>query len=174
VEPPGTRDVKAALAVAATVALVPVPVGVGPRFQPAPAAHGACRAGSVQAGRRMHLELFAAGRVVLVPAGIGLRGARFRYGRAVGARCRTALWTTDPSGIVRFTGTRTLGDLFRVWGRTLAPNRLLDFPGRVRLYRNGDRLPLDPRRLALRDGDELVLEVGPYIPPHRSYLFPHG
>jgi hypothetical protein len=24
----------------------------------------------------------------------------------------------------------------------------------------------------LRDGDELVLEVGGYVPPHRSYRFP--
>lgn len=164
---------KAALAAAAaTLALAPFPIGAGPRFHPAPAARGACIAAPLTAGRRVHLELFAAGRVVVVPAGIGLRGARFRFGRAVAARCRGALWTADPSGVVRFAGARTLGDLFRVWGRTLERDRLLDFRGRVRLYRNGLRLPVDPVRLVLRDRDEVVLEVGPYVPPHRMFRFP--
>ncbi|HZT16916.1 MAG TPA: hypothetical protein VFA19_13310 [Gaiellaceae bacterium] len=161
-----------ALAAAATAALLPVPIGVGPRFHPAPAAHGACRPGPIAGGARVHLELFAARRVVIVPAGIGLRAARFRYGRAVAARCRTELWTLDPSGVVHVRGARTLADLFRVWGRALAPDRLLSFRGRVRVYRNGDRLGVDPRRVALRDRDELVLELGPYVPPHRTYRFP--
>jgi hypothetical protein len=43
----------------------------------------------------------------------------------------------------------------------------------VRVYRNGVRVRSDPRRVVLRDGDELVLEVGGYVPPHRSYRFPH-
>lgn len=163
----------AAAALVAAAALMPVPIGVGPRFHPAPAAHGDCRPGSsLAAGRRMHLELFAAGRVVLVPAGIGLRDARYRYGRAVDARCRTELWTTDPSGVVRFAGSQTLRDLFRVWGRRLGPRRLLSFRGAVRVYRNGERVTVDPRTIALRGGDELVLEVGPYVPPHRTYRFP--
>jgi hypothetical protein len=42
----------------------------------------------------------------------------------------------------------------------------------VRVYRNGVRWRGDPRTLALRDHDEIVLEVGPYVPPHRSYRFP--
>lgn len=166
-------DVPAVLAtLTAAAALVPVPIGAGPRFHPAPAAHGACRPGPPAAGSRVHLELFAAGRVIVVPAGVGLRGARSRYGRVFGARCRADLWTADPSGVVRFRGARTLGAFFRVWGRRLEPRRLLSFRGPVRLYRNGERLRVDPRTLALRDGDELVLEVGPYVPPHREYRFP--
>ena len=159
-------------ALAAAAALLPVPIGAGPRFHPAPAVHGPCRPGPLDAGSRVHLELFAAGRVIAVPAGVGLRGARFRYGRAVDARCRAGLWTTDPSGVVWFQGGRRLGDLFRVWGRALGPRRLLSFRGAVRLYRDGDRVGVDPRALRLRDGDELVLEVGPYVPPHRTYSFP--
>jgi hypothetical protein len=52
-----------------------------------------------------------------------------------------------------------------------APLRLVSFHGRVRLYRNGARVPGDPWRLVLRDRDELVLEVGAYVPPHRRYRF---
>jgi hypothetical protein len=31
----------------------------------------------------------------------------------------------------------------------------------------------DPARIPLVDGDQLVVEIGGYVPPHRSYLFPH-
>jgi hypothetical protein len=119
----------------------------------------------------VHVELYAHRRVVVVPAAIGLRGTRFYFGRATAARCHGRLWTTDPSGVVRFEGAASLGDLFRVWGEPLRPARLLSFRGNVRLYRNGARVAGDPGRLALRDRDELVLELGPYIPPHRSYRF---
>jgi hypothetical protein len=98
---------------------------------------------------------------VIVPARIGVR-----------AGCRSRIWTLDPTGVVRFDRPATLGELFRIWGRTLRPSRLLGFAGSVRLYRNGVRRRGDPRTLVLHDRDELVLEVGPYVPPHRSYLFP--
>ena len=48
----------------------------------------------------------------------------------------------------------------------------MSFHGTVSLFRNGLPVRGDPRRLALRDGDELVLEVGGFVPPHRSYRFP--
>jgi hypothetical protein len=122
---------------------------VGPRYHP-PAIHARC---DHAAPNRVHLELFANGRVVLIPAPIGC-------------------WTRDPTGTLHYRGAPTLGDFFREWRQRLTPTRLLSFTGRVRLYRNGVRLGGDPRRLPLRDGDELVLEVGPYVPPHSSYLFP--
>ena len=152
-------------------ALLPIPIGVGPRYQPAPGAHGPCVRAPLETGLRVHVELFARGRVIVVPAAIGLRGARFRFGRATAARCHGRLWTIDPTGVVRFEGAASLGDLFRVWGEPLRPARLLSFRGNVRLYRNGVRATGDPGRLALRDRDELVLEVGAYVPPHRSYRF---
>lgn len=162
----------AAVAIAAVALLVPTPIGVGPRFHPAPAALGGCAPAPLVSGGRVHLELFAAGRVVIVPAGIGVRGGRDRFGRITAARCRGAVWTTDPTGVVHFQGARTLGGLFAAWGRRLRPGRLLSFRGPVRLYRNGVRMAGEPRLARLRDRDELVLEVGPYIRPHRSYRFP--
>jgi hypothetical protein len=109
---------------------------------------------------------------VIVPAAVGVGGAHKTLGRVRAARCRARLWTLDPTGVVHFTGRATLGDLFTVWGQRLANARLLTFRGVVRVYRNGVRWRGDPRTLALRDRDEIVLEVGPYIPPHRSYRFP--
>jgi hypothetical protein len=162
--------------VAATVlALVPTPIGAGPGYHPPPAAHGACVAAPFVTARdrgpRVHLELFAGGRVVIVPPAIGLRGPQLVLGRVVKARCRTRVWTTDPTGVATFDAGATLGDLFVAWGRALEPGRLLGFHGSVRVYVNGARRRIDPRALRLRDGDELVLEVGPYIPPHRRYRF---
>jgi hypothetical protein len=118
------------------------------------------------------VELFANRRVVIVPAAIGLRGARFSFARVTSARCRAQLWTTDPSGVVAFEPGSTLGDLFTVWGQALGLARLASFAGDVRLYRNGVLRRGDPRRLVLRDRDELVLEIRGYVPPHRSYRFP--
>jgi len=110
----------------------------------------------------VHLELFARGRVIVIPPDIGVRSAT----------CRARLYTRDPTGVVHFVAPSRLGALFRIWGRQLAPSRLLGFRGSPRLYVNGVLRRTDPRRLVLRDRDEIVLEVGPYVPPHRSYLFP--
>jgi hypothetical protein len=44
----------------------------------------------------------------------------------------------------------------------------------VLAFRNGVRVDGDPARIRLRDRDQLVLEVGGYIPPHRFYLFPRA
>jgi hypothetical protein len=153
-------------------ALVPTPIGVGPRYHPPPGVHAACLPGALTGAPRVHLELFADRRVVIVPAAIGLRGARFDLGRVTAARCRARVWTTDPTGVVGFAGAGTLGDVFAVWGQALGPARLASFDGAVSVFRNGHRVRGDPRRLPLRDGDELVLEVGGFVQPHRSYRFP--
>jgi hypothetical protein len=112
--------------------------------------------------RRVHLELFANGFAVVIPARIGLRGAH----------CRAQAWTDTPTGVVHYDRAARLGDVFAVWGMPLGRKRLLSFRGAVSLFRNGVRVRGDPRSLPLRNGDELVLETGPFIPPHRSFLFP--
>lgn len=161
----------------AVVALVPTPIGVGSRFHPP--AHGSlsalpsCVRAPLRQGLRVHLELFAQRRVVIVAAGIGLRAASFRHGDVVHARCRAPLWTVDPTGVVRLErpGLR-LGELFAIWGQPLGPVRLAGFHGRVSVFVDGVRRRGDPRGLALRDRAEVVLEVGGFVPPHRSFRFP--
>jgi hypothetical protein len=120
----------------------------------------------------VHLELFANRRVVIVPAAVGVRGARRSGGRVVGARCRARVWTVDPTGVIRLDGATTLADVFTVWGRTFGPTQLLGFHGSVTVFRNGARWSGDPRLLELHDRDQLVVEIGGYVPPHRSYRFP--
>lgn len=137
---------------------------------------GTCRPG-LGPRRGVHVEVFAADRVVLIPAGIGVRPPRrVVEGRIAAARCFGALVTVDPTGVLLLRrGERmTVADLFRSWGERLTADRLGPFRGRVRAYVDGARSAQDPARVILRRHAEIVLEVGPYVPPHRAYYFPPG
>jgi hypothetical protein len=163
-------------------------IGRGPRFRPpslgARAARaepiGAMRCTTGEPGSRRfgaHLELFAARRVVLVAPGIGVAPPRRRSGAYVrGGRCSYPVRTREPTGVIEVAhGTRaTLGDLFDVWGQPLSRTRMAGFTGRVRAYVGGRRVTADPRSIPLRPHAQIVLEVGGYVKPHRSYHFPPG
>jgi hypothetical protein len=126
-----------------------------------------------------HLEVFARGRVVIVPPGVGIARPRRRVGAAVrGGRCSYPARTTDPTGVIRFRPGRglDLGDVFAIWGQPLARHRLCGFASRarVRLYVNGRRFAGRPTALALRRHDEIVVEIGRVVRPHATYLFADG
>jgi hypothetical protein len=158
------------------------PIGRGVRFQPPAIGQvvGPCRP---RLGRRqgVHVELFAANRVVLVPAGIGTRPPRrLSEARISSAACYGALVTLDPTGLVLVrAGSRpVLADLFRAWGQPLSSRRLASFSasagGSVSVFVDGRRWAGSPGNVALRPHSEIVLEVGPYVPPHHAYTFPPG
>jgi hypothetical protein len=154
---------------------VPTPIGVGPRFRPsavrpriqAGRALGNLRCVGIARLQRVHVELFAERRVVIVPAGIGVSRAR---------ACTYPVRTLDPTGVVEFDAAKrlTVGTLFRIWGRRLAPDRLLSFAGRVRAYVGGTRWREPVRTIPLRRHAEIVLEVGPHVAPHTKFLFGPG
>jgi hypothetical protein len=151
----------------------PWPIGPGPRYQPV-AANPAVLDGGPVGGMRcangtrfsVHVELFAHRKVIVVPPGIGVA----RSG------CSYPLRTTTPTGVVDVlaTGRFTLGDLFTVWGRRLDGSRLVSFRGRVSVFVGGRRRTGDPRRILLTRHAQIVLEVGGYVAPHPSFLFPKG
>ncbi len=159
-----------------------VPIGRHPRFKPAAVPYGGepvagLPCGPPEADRfGVHLELFAAGRVIVVPAGIGVAGGRRDGARVRGGRCLHALATTEPTGVVEVVhGTRaTLGDLFDVWGRPLSPRRIASFRGRVRAYVNGRRVKSDPRAIPLRHHTQIVLAIGADVPVHSAFAFRAG
>jgi hypothetical protein len=126
----------------------------------------------------VHVEIFVDRKVLLLPAGIGLRPPLRRAGlaRLAGGRCAYPLHTLDPTGTVFVDRAqpRALGDLFAIWGQRLGPRRLLSFAGRVQAFRNGRAWRGDPRQMPLQRHDQIVLEVGGYVPPHVRYLFPVG
>jgi hypothetical protein len=155
------------------------PIGAGPRFQPPVAGPviGPCPA---RLGPRLevHVELFAANRVVIVPAGIGTRPPRAAVnGRITAARCYGDLVTIDPTGIVllRPRSRLRLGSLFRSWGQPLSDHRLASFGGgRVVVFVDGRRWHGRPANVPLTPRSEVVLEIGPHVPPHTSFTFPPG
>jgi hypothetical protein len=158
------------------------PVGRGPQFRP-PATGPVVGPCQHMLGPRsgVHVEVFAANRVVLIPAGIGTRPPReLSEGRISRARCYGALVTIDPTGVVLVGAddALTLAGLFHSWGQQLSRTRLVSFsaaPGRtVEVFVDGRRWAGAPGAVPLKRHAEIVLEVGPYVPPHSSYTFPPG
>lgn len=165
---------------------MPTPIGVSREYRLPPTGAAAREArpvggltcsGTSVMRFRVHLELFARKLVLLVPAGIGVAPPLHREGAYVtGGRCLYPLRTREPTGVIEVASARrlNLGDVFRVWGQPLSPHRIAGFRSAepVLAFVNGRRLRGDPRTIPLRRHDEVVLEIGGYVPPHGSYLFP--
>ncbi|MEA2212071.1 MAG: hypothetical protein QOF83_2019 [Solirubrobacteraceae bacterium] len=158
------------------------PIGHAPRFHPAARGPliGACRR-RLGARYGVHVELFAADRVVLLASGIGTRPPRRRSeGRITSAGCYGALATLEPTGVVLVSpGTAlTLSAVFRSWGQPLSAHRLASFrtaPGHpLEVFLDGHRWVGAPGAVPLRRHAEIVVEAGPHVPPHSHYTFPPG
>jgi hypothetical protein len=149
----------------------PVPIGVGPRYHPPPGAHAV---GGLRCTRRavprygVHLELFADGRVVVVPAGIGIAPPRRRQGAYVlGGRCSFPVQTHEPTGLLEVSRPGlTLGQFYAIWGRRI--------PAGARVYVSGLRWPARPAAVPLSWHAEIVVEIEAYVRPHSFYRFPKG
>jgi hypothetical protein len=165
---------------------VPTPIGVSREYRLAPAGAAVREArpvGGLSCSRtsplrfRAHVELFARKLVLLVPAGIGVAPPLRRHAAYVaGGRCLYPLRTREPTGVIEVASSRLLrlGDVFRVWGQPLSRHRIAGFRSAqsVLAFVNGRRFRGDPRAIPLRRHDEVVLEIGGYVAPHSSYLFP--
>ena len=169
----------------------PVPhIGRGPNYELPPsgpdAAAGrpvsglACKRGrTTRFGT--HLEVFANGLDVMVPAGVGVAPPRRRTGAYVtGGRCEYPARTVEPTGLIEVdTGQKiTLGQFFDLWGQPLSRRALLGFragQGRsVDAFVDGRGWREDPRAIPLSRHAAIVVEVGGYFPPTRKYVFPNG
>jgi hypothetical protein len=165
-------ELLAPLAVGGDPSVRPWPIGPGPAYRPAAAALDGrpvgglvCRSGGARFA--VHVELFADRRVVIVPPGIGVADG-----------CSYPLRTRTPTGVVEVArgAPHDLGDLFRVWGQPLGEHTLASFrtASRVRVYVGGRRVRGPVASVRLEPGAQIVLELGAYVAPHRSYLFPKG
>ena len=167
-------------ALLALLLAVPVPIGIGPRYHPAPGARPlrGLTCSAVETPRfGAHVELFANRRVVIVPAGIGVVPPFRRDGAyVVRGRCSYPLRTREPTGVVEVArGVRlSLGALFAVWNQPLSASRLAGFAGRVHAYVGGKAWSGDVRAIPLTRHAEIVLEVGGYVRPHTFFVFRKG
>lgn len=106
-----------------------------------------------------HLDLFASGRRVVVPANIGIDPSD---------RFIAALHTHDPKGIMHVESPvqagYTLGQFFAVWGVRLDGRCIggLCAGGdkRLRAWVNGREVAADPTRIILAEHQEIVLAYG--------------
>ncbi len=152
--------------------VIAVPIGPTRAYVPAATAPASdCEPGRVHGRYRAHVELFAHRHAIVIPAGIGLKRPRANeLGRIDAAACRAPLRTLDPTGVVEFDrADLTLDDLFAVWQQPFAADRLLSFRGPTEVFVDGRRVSGEVR---LTDRAQIVIELGGYIPPHRSFNFP--
>jgi hypothetical protein len=170
--------------------LVPTPIGATPAFHPSATSSRVdrgLRIGSLRCERPsgprvgVHLELFARGLVVVVPAGIGVAPPLERSGAYVrDGRCSYAVRTREPTGVLEVApeSRTTVADFFAIWNRRLERQAFLGFhahaPAGVRAYVDGRAYRGPVGSIALRRHREIVLEIGAYVPPHASYRFRRG
>jgi hypothetical protein len=124
-----------------------------------------------------HLDVFVAGRRVVVPAGVGIDGAE---------RFISPLHTHDTTGIIHVESptvrTFTLGQFFGVWGVGFTPRCLGGYctsgAKRLSVYVNGKLVRGDPRRAPLEAHEEIVVAFGTTAqlprPLPSSFTFPAG
>jgi hypothetical protein len=124
-----------------------------------------------------HLDVFADGKQVTVPAGIGIDP---------GQQFISPLHTHDPSGVMHVESatpeTFTLGQFFGVWGVPLDRSGIggMQVGGgkELRAWVNGNPASGDPAKIALASHQEIVLAYGtPAQMPKKvpaSYRFPPG
>jgi hypothetical protein len=164
----------------------PIPAGRGPAFRLSAVSTAVARRSPV-AGLRcarshpasygVHVELYAERLVLPVPAGIGVAPPQRRHGAYVlGGPCSYPIRTLEPTGVILIDRrtTATLGTLFAIWGRRLSSRSLAGFTGPVSAFVDGRRWRSAVTAIPLRRHQNIVIEVGGYVPPHRAYRFPPG
>jgi hypothetical protein len=122
-----------------------------------------------------HLDIFVNGKLVAVPANIG-----------VGQRWISPIHTHDASQIIHvespIVATFTLGQFFDVWGVKLTETTLggytVDETRHLTVYVNGEKYIGDPRMLELGERQQITITYGtnaetPATIPS-SYQFPEG
>jgi hypothetical protein len=163
-------------------------VGHGPRFRPSPTGTLAARAEPVDGMRCLpprrvlavaHIEVFAAGHVVVVPAGIGFAPPLMRHGAYVnGGRCVYRIRTVAPTGLLLMEAGRpvTLGQFFDLWGQRLSRRMVAGFSPSsgtgVAVFIDGSRWRGDPSFASIAPRAQITIEVGPRVTPHARYRFP--
>jgi hypothetical protein len=135
-----------------------------------PAAGAAGTAAVVVTRYAVHVDVLVNGRVVPVPAGIGVDQ---RY------RAAAPLTTSDGSGIVHVASGEegpsfTLGQFFDEWQVALAARQLGGLRGPVGVSVNGSRVDGDPGAVVLAPHQQIAVSYGTGPAGPAGYHFPAG
>ena len=127
----------------------------------------------------VHVGVYVDGVAVRVPAGIGV-GRPWGFdntGFLANGSCFAWLHTHDTTGVIHIATPElivfTLGQLFEVWGQPLSSGGAFNYSGTPVVLVNGRRYEGDPRTIAFRPFENIVLELGkpPAAPPPSLYDF---
>ncbi len=130
-----------------------------------------------------HLTIFAAGRPIVVPYGIGigppLRGVNTPAGPFVElGSCFMWLHTHASDGIIHIESpsqrTYTLGQFFAVWGLRLSRSQVGPARGKVTVFYDGKVWTGDPGSIPLTGETQIQLDVGSPIVAPEHIVFPAG
>jgi hypothetical protein len=129
-----------------------------------------------------HLAVFVDGRPLVIPEGIGIAAPRSVAETAEGpfvvtGACFYWLHTHARDGVIHIESPVqrrfTLGQLFDIWRRPLARDRVAGARGPVTAYVDGRPFAGDPRTIALGAHRVIQLDVGRRTPP-RAFAFSPG
>jgi hypothetical protein len=126
----------------------------------------------------VHVEIYVNGKMMRLPAGIGITNPRITEKYATGMfydvggyDCLYWLHTHVADGIIHVESPTkrdfTLGEFFDIWDQPLGPNEVGPAKGHVVIYENGKELTGDPRSTPLDAQGEIQVDVGtPDVPFH--------
>ncbi len=121
-----------------------------------------------------HLAIYAAGKPVLIPQGIGINDTK---------ACLFALHTHSPDGVIHVESPsqdqNTLGQFFDIWAQPLSRTQVASATAghgqQVRAYVGGRLYKGDPRAIPLTPHALITLEVGPpWASPTTRFSWPGG
>jgi hypothetical protein len=166
--------------------LVPTPIGVGAEYHPRALSDAVVRRRPIgelrcetTSARRfgVHLELFGRGRVVIVPAGIGVAPPwRTLRPHVLDGVCSYAARTRTSIGVIEVAVVSK--QFFGLWDQPLGSRRLAGFRAkqgeRVQAFVDGSPWRGPVRSMPLRKHAAIVLELGAHVPPHSTFRFGMG
>jgi hypothetical protein len=123
-----------------------------------------------------HLAIFAHGRPLAIPEGVGMVGQIIETPTPNGpfalrpSDCLYWVHVHDQTGMIHMelpaNFTVTLGDFFDIWGQTLSSSQVGPEHGTVTAFVNGAKYSGDPRNIVLGDHTLVQLDIGgPIVPP---------
>lgn len=119
-----------------------------------------------------HLAVFVDGHLRPVPAGIGIVQPQSSGGGFYSASsCYYWLHVHAQDGIIHVESpaeqTYTLGQLFDLWRQPLSRTRVGPASGVVSVFVDGKRYTGDPRRIGLKQHEDIQIDVGSIVPPEK-------
>jgi hypothetical protein len=130
----------------------------------------------------VHVAVYVKGKMMRLPAGIGITKPRLLEKESKGHfldvglyDCLYWLHTHVADGIIHVESpvkqNFTLGQFFDIWNQPLGPNQVGPVKGKVVVFENGKRLLGNPRLTPLLAQADIQIDVGSPVVPFHKFPF---